>query len=57
MASSETGSPSGPIAASLVSLFQTNTVALLAERVRNWAVVRPGAVSVLTGATYNEGSP
>lgn len=36
-------------AASLVSLFQTNSVALLAEKYLNFAVARAGSVRVVTG--------
>jgi hypothetical protein len=56
MAAAEAGSPSGPIHAELVSSFQTNSVALIAERTMNWRAVRP-AVSLITGAAYNAGSP
>jgi HK97 family phage major capsid protein len=35
-------------ATNTVSLFQTNSVGLLAETEVNWAVVRPGSVAVLT---------
>jgi hypothetical protein len=52
MAAIEPGSPSGPIAAQVVSLWQTGAVALLAERVMNWSRVRAGSVSLL-----QQGSP
>lgn len=39
-----------------VSLFQTNSVAFLAEVVTNWEVQREGSVVVLTGADYPQGS-
>ena len=37
MASTGIGSPSGPVPATMVSLWQTNLVALLAERAVNWS--------------------
>lgn len=39
-------------ATSLVSMFQTNSVAFRVERFINWARRRPSAVAVLTGATW-----
>lgn len=39
-------------AANLVSLFQTNSVALRAERMTNWEVARAGAVQYVAGADY-----
>lgn len=45
MASSSTaGSPSGPTGSALVSMFQTNSIAIRAERYINWARLRTGAV-------------
>jgi hypothetical protein len=41
-----TGTPS------LVSLWQTDSVAVVVGRSTNWQVVRPGAVAVITGASY-----
>ena len=41
-----------PTGASLVSMFQTNSVAFRAERVINWAKARPTAVAVLTSADW-----
>lgn len=40
----------------LVSLFQTNTVALMAEVLTSWEVQRPGSVAVITGADYAAGN-
>jgi hypothetical protein len=45
------GSPSGPTSASLVSLWQTNTVALLVGRAVNWGAL-PGAVALVAAADY-----
>jgi hypothetical protein len=42
----------GPIATQMVSLFQTNTIAILAQRVANWRVVRPGSVAWVSGLSY-----
>jgi HK97 family phage major capsid protein len=39
-------------ATSLVSMFQTNSVAFRVERFINWARRRPSAVAILTGATW-----
>lgn len=36
----------------VVSLFQENLVAVLAQRYLNWKTVRPGAVSYISGATW-----
>lgn len=41
-------------ATSLVSMFQTNSVAFRVERYINWARRRPSAVAILTGATWGE---
>ena len=38
--------------ASLVSMFQTNSVAFRVERFINWSRRRPSAVAILTGATW-----
>jgi hypothetical protein len=35
-----------------VSLFQHNLTGILAERVMNWRVARPGSVSIITSAAY-----
>ncbi|OEO30902.1 phage capsid protein [Devosia insulae DS-56] len=42
--------------ASLVSMFQTNSVAIRAERYINWAKRRTNAVAVLTGAAWGDGA-
>ncbi|MER9233637.1 phage major capsid protein [Mesorhizobium sp. M0622] len=39
-------------AAETVSLYQTNSVAILSERAINWQVARPGSVALITGAAY-----
>jgi hypothetical protein len=39
-------------ATSLVSMFQTNSVAFRVERFINWARRRPAAVAILTGVTW-----
>lgn len=41
-----------PTPASLVSMFQTNSVAFRAERFINWARRRPSGVAVVTGAEW-----
>jgi hypothetical protein len=41
-----------PTATTMVSMFQTNSVAILAERSVNWKRARDGAVYVVTGAAY-----
>lgn len=46
------GSPSAPEGAEMVSLYQTNSVALVAGRAVNWGRVRPGSVALITGALY-----
>jgi hypothetical protein len=49
----------GTGAASVVSLFQTNSAAMLAERVFDFKAIRPGAVAALSGVAwaYEGGSP
>jgi HK97 family phage major capsid protein/HK97 family phage prohead protease len=49
------GTPTG--ATSLVSMFQTNSVAFRVERFINWARRRPTAVTILTGATWGQPEP
>lgn len=46
---SAAGSPSTPVAAPLVSMFQTNSVALRGERFFSFAKVRTGAVASVSG--------
>lgn len=41
---SAAGSPSGPTGSALVSMFQTNSIAIRCERYINWARLRTGAV-------------
>jgi hypothetical protein len=51
-------SDSPPVATSLVSLWQTNSVGFRAERTLNWARRRASAVAVLGGVHWGEpGSP
>lgn len=48
-----TGSPSTPTAASVVSMFQTNSVAIRAERYVNWMRRRDASVTYVSGVAYN----
>lgn len=49
--------PSGAVVEqTLVSMFQTNSVAFLAERTMNWARARASAVAYMTGVTWGEAS-
>lgn len=52
MDNAPTGSSATPTGASLVSMFQTNSVAFRAERTINWAKRRAGAVAVLGGVNW-----
>lgn len=52
MSVSEFGSPSAPTATSVVSMFQTNSVAFRAERTVNWAKGRAEAVQGLNNVTW-----
>jgi hypothetical protein len=52
-----TNSTNPPTATSLVSMFQTNSVALKAERMINWKKRRPGAVQWIEGPSYTSASP
>lgn len=47
------GTPTG--AANMVSMWQTNSIALRAERMINWARRRPQAVAYLTGVNWGQG--
>jgi HK97 family phage major capsid protein len=51
----DSSTPTG--ATSLVSMFQTNSVAFRVERFINWARRRPSAVAILTGATWGTAAP
>jgi HK97 family phage major capsid protein/HK97 family phage prohead protease len=53
------GSPLAPVATSLVSMFQTNSIAIKAERFINWSRRRAQAVAYLTGVNWSgvSGSP
>jgi HK97 family phage major capsid protein/HK97 family phage prohead protease len=48
-----TGSPSTPTAASVVSLWQTNSIGIRAERYVNWMRRRDAAVAYLTGVAWS----
>lgn len=48
--------PSVPVPTSLVSLWQTNSVGIRAERYINWTKRRPSAVAYLTGVAWG-GAP
>ena len=50
MQDAPTISAAAPTAANLVSLWQTNSVAVLSEREVNWVKVRSGAVSIISNA-------
>jgi HK97 family phage major capsid protein len=52
MLDNPTGDSGTPTAAQLVSMFQTNSVAVRAERSLNWMKRRASAVSLITGAEY-----
>ena len=52
MANNPTGSSVTPTGTSLVSMFQTNSVAFLAEREINWARRRASAVAYLTAVNW-----
>jgi hypothetical protein len=52
MADNPTHNSTTPTAVSLVSMFQTNSVAFRAERTINWARRRPTSVAYLTGVAY-----
>ena len=52
MLDNPTGDSGTPTAAQLVSMFQTNSVAVRAERSLNWMKRRASAVSLITGAAY-----
>jgi HK97 family phage major capsid protein/HK97 family phage prohead protease len=54
-----TGSPEAPVATSLVSLWQTNSIGIKAERFINWSRRRSTAVAYLTGVNWSgvSGSP
>ncbi len=52
MDNAPTNNSATPTATSLVSMFQTNSVAFRAERTVNWARRRPSAVAVLVGVNW-----
>jgi HK97 family phage major capsid protein len=54
MADNPTGSSVTPTASSMVSMFQTNSVAFRAERALNWMKRRPEAVAVLASVNWGE---
>lgn len=45
-----------PVETTLVSMFQTNSLAFLCERTVNWALAREDAVAYLTGVTWGQAS-
>lgn len=55
MDDSPTMSSATPIGAEVVSMWQTNSIALRAEADVNWLNQRPGSVAVLTGVDYAGG--
>ncbi len=55
MASAATGSPYAPTGTSVVSMFQTNSIALRAERYINWAKRRTEAVQYLDNVIWGRG--
>lgn len=57
MADNPTNDSATPTAAQLVSMFQTNSIAIRAERFINWSKRRPQAVAYVSGVDYsNTGS-
>lgn len=54
MDSAPTQSSLAPTASTMVSMFQTNSVAFLAEREINWARARSSAVAYIASANYGE---
>lgn len=56
-ATADTASPPAPIATSLVSLWQTNSIGLKAERFINWQRRRDEAVQYLEDVAWAAGSP
>jgi HK97 family phage major capsid protein/HK97 family phage prohead protease len=56
-ASTSTASPPDPTPTSVVSMYQTNSIALRAERFINWQRRRDAAVAWLEGVAYTAGSP
>ncbi|MDU3897845.1 MAG: hypothetical protein E7G69_15240, partial [Enterobacter sp.] len=58
MESDPTGDSVSPTGTELVSMFQTNSVAIRAERWINWKRRRTAAVAVISGVNYgsNQGS-
>ncbi len=53
MSDAPTGNSATPTAVALVSMFQTNSMALRAERFINWAKRRNNAVTILQGVNYS----
>jgi HK97 family phage prohead protease len=58
MVDNPTGTSTGtdPVEATLVSMFQTNSVAIRVERFINWARRRPTGIATITGATWGQGA-
>ena len=57
MSDAPTHNSTTPTAASLVSLWQTNSVGIRAERTINWARRRPASVAYLTGVQWGGAVP
>lgn len=55
MESEPTGDSITPVAVELVSMWQTNSVAIRAERWINWKRRRTAAVAVISGVNYSSG--
>ena len=56
-ASTSTASPPDPTPTQVVSMYQTNSIALRAERFINWQRRRDAAVAWLDNVAYSAGSP
>ena len=52
MSSGGIGSPDAPVAAQMVSMYQTNSVALSAERTISWVKARPSAVQGISNVQW-----
>jgi hypothetical protein len=52
MDSAPSGDALTPTAASLISLWQANAIALRVEKTVNWKALRPHSVAYISGATW-----
>lgn len=52
MTGAESGSPSAPVAAQVVSMWQTNSRAIRVVRRVSYELTRPGGVAVISGASW-----